>query len=302
MSSRHPLVHQKPLPGADRAVLLTGWGIVAVKQTPLDAIPDLSDVQVIVKTSFPGQSPRVVEEQVTYPITTTMLSVPGAKAVRGYSFFRRQLRLRHLRGRHRSVLGALAGAGVPESGRLELPDGVQPRIGPDATGVGWVYSYALVDRTGQHDLAQLTSLQNWFLKFELSTVPGVSEVATVGGMVRQYQIVVDPEKLRAYGIPLARVSEAVRNANREVGGSVLELAEAEYMVRTRGYLTSIEDIELIPVQVTPDGTPICCATSRGCRSARRCAASWRTWTARARSPAASSSCATARTRWPPSPP
>ncbi len=238
------------------AVLLTGWGIVAVKQTPLDAIPDLSDVQVIVKTSFPGQSPRVVEEQVTYPITTTMLSVPGAKAVRGYSFFGDSYvyvifddgtDLYWARSRVLEYLNQAAS---------QLPDGVQPRIGPDATGVGWVYSYALVDRTGQHDLAQLTSLQNWFLKFELSTVPGVSEVATVGGMVRQYQIVVDPEKLRAYGIPLARVSEAVRNANREVGGSVLELAEAEYMVRTRGYLTSIEDIELIPLQVTPAGTPI----------------------------------------------
>jgi Cu(I)/Ag(I) efflux system membrane protein CusA/SilA len=232
------------------------WGIVAVKQTPLDAIPDLSDVQVIVKTSFPGQSPRVVEEQVTYPITTTMLSVPGAKAVRGYSFFGDSFvyvifedgtDLYWARSRVLEYLNQAAS---------ELPEGVQPRIGPDATGVGWIYSYALVDRSGRHDLAQLTSLQNWFLKFELQTVPGVSEVATVGGMVRQYQIVVDPEKLRAYGIPLARVSQAVQNANREVGGSVLELAEAEYMVRTRGYLTSIEDIELTPVQVGPDGTPV----------------------------------------------
>ncbi len=238
------------------AVLLTGWGVVAIKQTPLDAIPDLSDVQVIVKTNFPGQSPRVVEEQVTYPISTTMLSVPGAKAVRGYSFFGDSFvyiifedgtDLYWARSRVLEYLNQAAS---------ELPDGVQPRIGPDATGVGWVYSYALVDRSGQHDLAQLTSLQNWFLKFELQTVPGVSEVATVGGMVRQYQIVVDPEKLRAYGIPLARVSQAVQNANREVGGSVLELAEAEYMVRTRGYLTSIEDIELTPVQVGPDGTPV----------------------------------------------
>jgi len=232
------------------------WGIVSVQQTPLDAIPDLSDVQVIVKTSFAGQSPRVVEEQVTYPITTSMLSVPGAKAVRGYSFFGDSYvyvifdddtDLYWARARVLEYLNQAAS---------ELPDGVQPQIGPDATGVGWVFSYALVDRTGQHDLAQLTSLQNWFLKFELSSVAGVSEIATVGGMVRQYQIVVDPEKLRAYGIPLARVSEAVRNANREVGGSVLELAEAEYMVRTRGYLTSIEDIELIPLQVTPAGTPI----------------------------------------------
>ncbi len=238
------------------AVLLTGWGIVSVRETPLDAIPDLSDVQVIVKTSFPGQSPRVVEEQVTYPITTTMLSVPGAKAVRGYSFFGDSYvyvifedgtDIYWARSRVLEYLNQAAS---------QLPEGVAPRIGPDATGVGWVYSYALVDRTGRHDLAQLTSLQNWFLKFELQTVSGVSEVATVGGMVRQYQIVVDPEKLRAYGIPLARVSQAVQSANREVGGSVLELAEAEYMVRTRGYLTSLEDIELIPLQVGEDGTPV----------------------------------------------
>ncbi|WP_462331047.1 efflux RND transporter permease subunit [Thiohalocapsa halophila] len=238
------------------AVLLTGWGIVALKSTPLDAIPDLSDVQVIIKTSFPGQSPRVVEEQVTYPITTTMLSVPGAKAVRGYSFFGDSYvyvifedgtDLYWARSRVLEYLNQAA---------ADLPDGVQPRLGPDATGVGWVYSYALVDRTGQHDLAQLTSLQDWFLKFELQTVPGVSEVATVGGMVRQYQIVADPEKLRGYGIPLERLINAVQNANREVGGSVLELAEAEYMVRTRGYLTSIEDIELIPVHTTPNGTPV----------------------------------------------
>ena len=238
------------------AVLLTGWGMLAVRQTPMDAIPDLSDVQVIVKTSFPGQSPRVVEEQVTYPITTTMLSVPGAKTVRGYSFFGDSYvyvifedgtDLYWARSRVLEYLNQAAS---------ELPEGVQPRLGPDATGVGWVYSYALVDRSGDHDLAQLTSLQNWFLKFELSTVPGVAEVATVGGMVRQYQIVVDPEKLRSYGIPLAKVSEALRNANKEVGGSVMELAEAEYMIRTRGYLKSLQDIELIPVQVGPDGTPV----------------------------------------------
>ena len=238
------------------AVMLTGWGLVAVKQTPLDAIPDLSDLQVIIKTSFPGQAPRVVEEQVTYPITTAMLSVPGAQVVRGFSFFGDSFvyvifedgtDLYWARARVLEYLNQAA---------AELPEGVEPRIGPDATGVGWVYSYALVDRTGQHDLAELTSLQNWFLKFELQSVPGVSEVATVGGMVRQYQIVVDPEKLRAYGIPLQRVMAAVQNANREVGGSVLELAEAEYMVRTRGYLTSLEDIELIAIDSTEDGTPV----------------------------------------------
>ena len=237
-------------------LLLTGWGIVSIKQTPLDAIPDLSDVQVIIRTSFPGQSPRVVEEQVTYPITTTMLAVPGAQTVRGYSFFGDSFvyvifedgtDLYWARSRVLEYLNQAAS---------DLPVGVQPRLGPDATGVGWVYSYALVDPTGRHDLAQLRSLQDWFLKFELQTVPGVAEVATVGGMVRQYQIVVDPERLRAYGIPLSRLTAAVRAANREVGGSVVELAEAEYMIRTRGYIRGLEDIETIPIDVDPRGTPI----------------------------------------------
>ncbi|MEN8174515.1 MAG: efflux RND transporter permease subunit [Pseudomonadota bacterium] len=237
-------------------VLLAGWGWHSLRNTPLDAIPDLSDVQVIIKTTFPGQSPRVVEEQVTYPITTTMLSVPGAEVVRGFSFFGDSFvyvifedgtDIYWARSRVLEYLNQAAS---------DLPSGVEPRLGPDATGVGWVYNYALVDRTGRHDLAQLRSLQDWFLKFELQTVPGVSEVATVGGMVRQYQVVVNPEKLRAYGIPLARLSAAIRNANQEVGGSVVELAEAEYMVRTRGYIDSLEDIELIPVDVTEAGTPI----------------------------------------------
>jgi len=237
-------------------LLLTGWGIVSVRQAPLDAIPDLSDVQVIIRTGFPGQSPRVVEEQVTYPITTTMLAVPGARTVRGYSFFGDSYvyvifedgtDLYWARSRVLEYLNQAA---------QDLPAGVQPRLGPDATGVGWVYSYALVDPTGRHDLAQLRSLQDWFLKLELQTVPGVAEVATVGGMVRQYQLVVDPEKLRAYGIPLARLTAAVRAANREVGGSVVELAEAEYMIRTRGYLRGLEDIETIPIEVDARGTPI----------------------------------------------
>ena len=237
-------------------LLITGWGIVSIKQTPLDAIPDLSDVQVIIRTSYPGQSPRVVEDQVTYPITTTMLAVPGAQTVRGYSFFgdsyvyvifKDGTDLYWARSRVLEYLNQAAS---------RLPNGVTPRLGPDATGVGWVFSYALVDPTGKHDLAQLRSLQDWFLKFELQTVPGVAEVATVGGMVRQYQVVADPEKLRAYGIPLARLSEAIRNANQEVGGSVIELAEAEYMIRSRGYIESVEDIETIPVDVTPEGTPV----------------------------------------------
>ncbi|MET0066827.1 MAG: efflux RND transporter permease subunit [Candidatus Thiodiazotropha sp.] len=237
-------------------LIVTGWGWVSLHKTPLDAIPDLSDVQVIIRTPFPGQAPRVVEEQVTYPITTTMLSVPGAEVVRGYSFFgdsfvyvifKDGTDLYWARARVLEYLSQAASV---------LPEGVQPNLGPDATGVGWVYSYALVDRTGQHDLAQLRSLQDWFLKFELQTVPGVSEVATVGGMVRQYQVVVDPEKLRAYGISLNRVSEAIRNANQEVGGSVIELAEAEYMVRTRGYIDGLDDLRNVTIDVTPQGTPL----------------------------------------------
>jgi Cu(I)/Ag(I) efflux system membrane protein CusA/SilA len=237
-------------------LIITGWGWVSLQQTPLDAIPDLSDVQVIIKTSYPGQSPRVVEDQVTYPITTTMLSVPGAQVVRGYSFFGDSYvyvifedgtDIYWARSRVLEYLNQAASS---------LPPGVQPRLGPDATGVGWIYSYALVDRTGKHDLSQLRSLQDWFLKFELQTVPGVAEVATVGGMVKQYQVVVDPERLRAFNIPLLRVSQAIKNANQEVGGSVIELAEAEYMIRTRGYLSSLEDIEIIPVAVSETGTPL----------------------------------------------
>jgi len=189
----------------------------------------------------------VVEEQVTYPITTTMLAVPGAQTVRGYSFFGDGTDLYWARSRILEYLNQAA---------QDLPAGVQPRLGPDATSVGWVYSYALVDPTGRHDLAQLRSLQDWFLKLGLQTVPGVAEVATVGGMVRQYQIVADPEKLRAYGIPLARLTAAVRAANQEVGGSVMELAEAEYMIRTRGYIHGLEDIETIPIEVDARGTPI----------------------------------------------
>ena len=236
--------------------LLAAWGLVALRQTPLDAIPDLSDVQVIIRTELPGQSPRVVEDQVTYPLSTALLSVPGTLAVRGYSFFgdsfvyvifKDGTDLYWARSR---VLEYLNQA------QASLPAGVSPSLGPDATGVGWIYSYALVDRTGRHDLAQLRSLQDWFLKFELRTLPGVAEVASLGGMVRQYQILADPEKLRLYGIPLERLSERVRAANREVGGSVLELAEAEYMIRVRGYLQTLEDFETVPIDLTKNGTPI----------------------------------------------
>ena len=238
------------------SLLVGGWGWMAVKQIPLDAIPDLSDVQIIIRTTAPGQSPGVVEEQITYPITTTMLAVPGARVVRGYSFFGDSYvyvlfedgtDLYWARSRVLEYLNQAA---------ADLPAGVQPRLGPDSTGVGWIYSYALVDRSGQHDLSQLRSIQDWFLKYELQTVPGVAEVATVGGMVRQYQVVVNPEKLRAHGIPLSRIIEAIRAANREVGGSVIEQGEAEYMIRTRGYLQGLEDIEHIPVAVTENDIPI----------------------------------------------
>src|SRR5210317_2146824 len=217
-------------------VLLTGWGIYALRQTPVDALPDLSDVQVIIKTSFPGQAPQVVEDQVTYPLATAMLSVPKALSVRGYSFFGDSYvyiifedgtDLYWARSRVLEYLSQVTG---------QLPDNAKPALGPDATGVGWIFQYALVDRTGQHDLSQLRSLQDWFLKYELQTVPGVAEVATIGGMVRQYQVVVDPDKLRAFGVTLARLKQAIRNGNHEAGSSVIEMGEAEYMVRTTGYL------------------------------------------------------------------
>ena len=238
------------------AALLVVWGVVTTKQTPLDAIPDLSDVQVIVKTSYPGQAPQVVEDQVTYPLTTAMLAVPGAVNVRGYSFFGDSYvyiifedgtDLYWARSRVLEYLSQVA---------PNLPKTARAALGPDATGVGWVYEYALVDRTGQHDLSQLRSIQDWFLKYELQTVAGVSEVATIGGMVKQYQVVVDPDKLRAYGVPLEQVRRAIQNANLEVGGSVIEMAEAEYMVRSGGYIKSLEDIETIPLTVSKSGTPV----------------------------------------------
>ena len=238
------------------AALLAGGGIMALRSTPLDAIPDLSDVQVIVKTTYPGQAPQVVEDQVTYPLATAMLSVPGAKTVRGYSFFNDSYvyvifedgtDLYWARSRVLEYLSQVAPS---------LPDAARPALGPDATGVGWVYQYALVDRTGQHDLAQLRSLQDWFLKYELQTVEGVSEVASIGGMEKQYQVIVDPEKLRAYGIPLSRVGDAIRRGNEETGGRVIEMAEAEYMVRASGYIQGLDDIRQIPLGTTKNGTPI----------------------------------------------
>ncbi len=207
-------------------IIIVGGGLVTMKNTPVDAIPDLSDVQVIIKTSYPGQAPQVVEDQVTYPLTTAMLSVPGAQTVRGYSFFGDSYvyiifdddtDLYWARSRVLEYLSQVA---------PNLPENARPQLGPDATGVGWVYLYALVDRTGQHDISQLRSLQDWFLKFELQTVPGVSEVSALGGMVKQYQVKVDPEKLRAYGIPLSHIQMAIKRGNQEVGASVVELAEA----------------------------------------------------------------------------
>ncbi|MDH5425397.1 MAG: efflux RND transporter permease subunit [Gammaproteobacteria bacterium] len=238
------------------AVVMTGVGIWSVNNTPLDAIPDLSDVQVIIKTSYPGQAPRVVEDQVTYPLTTAMLSVPKAMNVRGYSFF------------GDSYVYVIFEDGTDpywaRSRVLEylsqvtskLPSSAKPSLGPDATGVGWVYEYALIDKTGKNDLAQLRSLQDWFIKFELQTVAGISEVATIGGMVKQYQVVVDPERLRAYGLPLDKIRMAIQRANQEVGGSVIEMAEAEYMIRATGYLKGIDDLRLIPLGVSASGSPV----------------------------------------------
>ncbi len=236
--------------------MVTAWGLYAVSRTPVDALPDLSDVQVIIKTSFPGQAPQLVEDQVTYPLTTAMLSVPKAVNVRGYSFFGDSYvyvifedgtDLYWARSRVLEYLSQVAD---------RLPANAKPALGPDATGVGWVFEYALRDRTGQHDLAQLRSLQDWFLKYELQAVHGVAEVATIGGMVRQYQVVVDPDKLRAFGIPLAKLKMAIQQGNQETGGSVIEMGEAEYMVRATGYLSGIEDLRDIPLGVNAEGTPV----------------------------------------------
>ena len=231
-------------------------GIYALKNTPVDAIPDLSDVQVIIKTHYPGQAPQVVEDQVTYPLTTAMLSVPGAVTVRGFSFFGdsyvyvifdENTDLYWARSRVLEYLSQVA---------PDLPANARPQLGPDATGVGWVYLYALVDRSGKHDISELRSLQDWFLKYELQTVPGVSEVAPLGGMVKQYQVKVDPEKLRAFGIPLAHIQMAIQRGNQEVGASVVEMAEAEYMVRASGYIQNIDDLADIPLGMDVKGTPI----------------------------------------------
>ncbi|MGC1952905.1 MAG: efflux RND transporter permease subunit, partial [Gammaproteobacteria bacterium] len=237
-------------------VLLVVAGVLALRTTPLDAIPDLSDVQVIVFTEYPGQAPQVVEDQVTYPLTTAMLAVPKAKVVRGYSFFGFSFvyiifedgtDMYWARSRVLEYLNYVSG---------RLPRGVTPTLGPDATGVGWVYEYAVVDRSGRHDLAQLRSIQDWYLRYPLQTVPGVSEVASIGGYVKQYQVEVDPDALARYGIPLAQVKQAIERSNKDVGGRLIEMAETEYMVRGLGYIRTLNDIEVIPVGMDEYGTPL----------------------------------------------
>ena len=236
--------------------MITGLGIYSVNNTPLDAIPDLSDVQVIIKTSYPGQAPRVVEDQVTYPLTTAMLSVPKAVNVRGYSFFGDSYVYvifedgtdpYWARSRVLEYLSQVTSS---------LPSAAKSVLGPDATGVGWIYEYALVDRSGKNDLSKLRSLQDWFLKYELQTVSGVSEVATLGGMVKQYQVVLNPNKLRAYKLPINKIKMAIKRANQETGGSVIEMAEAEYMVRATGYIKNLQDLRNIPLGLNKNGSPI----------------------------------------------
>lgn len=237
-------------------LLMTLAGLYAVKNIAVDAIPDLSDVQVIIRTTYPGQAPQVVEDQVTYPLTTAMLAVPGATAVRGessfgdsyvYVIFQDGTDLYWARSRVLEYLNQISS---------KLPSGASSNLGPDATGVGWIYEYALIDPTEHHDLSQLRSIQDWFLKYELQKIPGVAEVATVGGMVKQYQIILDPNKLRAYGITLNQVKSAIQKSNQEIGGASVEMSEAEYMVRARGYLKSIQDIENIFLRVEKNGVHV----------------------------------------------
>jgi Cu(I)/Ag(I) efflux system membrane protein CusA/SilA len=236
-------------------LFFSAWGVYSLRSTPIDALPDLSDVQVIIRTSYPGQAPQIVENQVTYPLATTMLSVPGAKTVRGFSFFGDSFvyvlfedgtDLYWARSRVLEYLNQVQG---------RLPATAKTSLGPDATGVGWIFQYALVDRSGRNDLAQLRTLQDWFLKYELKSLPNVAEVASVGGMVKQYQVLLDPNKLAAYGITYSQVREALLAGNQETGGSVLELAEVEYMVRASGYLKTLDDFRAIPLAAR-GGVPV----------------------------------------------
>jgi len=236
-------------------VFAVAWGVWSVKNTAVDALPDLSDVQVIIRTPYPGQAPQIVENQVTYPLTTTMLSVPGANTVRGYSFFGDSYvyvlfedgtDLYWARSRVLEYLSQV---------QSRLPAAAKPALGPDATGVGWIYQYALVDRTGKHDLSQLRSLQDWFLRYELKTLPNVAEVAPIGGMVKQYQVVLDPVRMASRGVTQQQIAKAIDEANRETGGSVLELAETEFMVRATGYLKTLKDFRAIPLRLD-GGVPV----------------------------------------------
>ncbi len=238
------------------SLMLSVAGGLAVKSTAVDALPDLSDVQVVIRTSYPGQAPQIIENQVTYPLTATMLSVPGAHSVRGFSFFGDSfvyvifdegVDLYWARSR---VLEYLTQA------QARLPAGAKTSIGPDATGVGWIYQYALVDRSGGHDLGELRALQDWLLTFELKSVPGVAEVASIGGMVRQHQIVLDPQKMATYGVTQAQIADAVRRANQEAGGASIEIAEAEHVVRASGYLKSDDDFRAIPLKLAAGGVPV----------------------------------------------
>ena len=237
-------------------IMVTAWGVWAVVRAPLDAIPDLSDVQVIIRTTYPGQAPQIVENQVTYPLTTTMLSVPAAKTVRGFSYFGDSFVYVLFEDGTDPYWARTRVLEYLNQVQSRLPAAAKSSLGPDATGVGWIYEYALVDRTGKRDLSQLRTLQDWFLKYELKTVPNVAEVASVGGMVRQYQIVLDPNKLRQFRIPHGKVIEALRRANQETGGSVLELGEAEYMVRASGYLRTLDDFRKIPLATTDAGVSV----------------------------------------------
>jgi len=235
---------------------ITAWGFWAMKNTPLDAIPDLSDVQVIVFTEWQGRSPDLVEDQITYPIITTMIAAPNVKFVRGQSFFGLSFvyiifedgtDIYWARSRILEYLNEVSG---------KLPEGITPTLGPDATGVGWVYQYALVDKTGNNDLAELRTFQDWYLRYWLEAVPGVAEVASVGGFVKQYQVEIDPNKLIAYDIPLESIINSIRRSNNDVGGRVVEFASTEYFVRGRGYIKSIEDIEDIAIKTSSTGTPV----------------------------------------------
>lgn len=238
------------------SLVLLAAGIIAVQRTPLDAIPDLTDTQVIIRTDWPGKAPQIIEDQVTFPLSTRMLSLPRTKAVRGFSMFGDSfvyivfedgVDMYWARSRVLEALSQVAG---------QLPEEVRPQLGPDATGVGWIFQYALVDRTGKHDLQELRTMQDWFVRFELATVKGVAEIASVGGFVKEYQVLVRPHDLQAYGIPLTRVIEAVRSANQETGGRTLEMAETEYMIRSFGYVKSTADLEKVVLKVSQDGTPV----------------------------------------------